>query len=118
MLLDRFRGYDRRLAAADALSEVARLDFDCGDRPALLPFSPVSRGQPVSSADVRPTARAQHACCAGLRPRDAADDRRRAARGPAVVAHLHWLNVVMQSAGSESEARGLLRAFTDDLAGD
>jgi beta-1,4-mannosyltransferase len=117
MLLDRFVGHDPGLAAADALAEVARLDFDGQTRPALLPYSPVSRGNPFQSLlygqlpsaniravpafDLSTTVRIAQALRDG---------------GPAVVAHLHWLNVVMQKASHQGEARAMLDAFVRDLA--
>lgn len=115
MLLDRFRGYDRRLAAADALADVARLDFNSDHRPALIPFSPVSRGNPYQALmyGQLPLHNMRAVPAYDLATTVTIADALR--EGPAVVAHLHWLNVVMQSAANESEARQLLTAFTRDL---
>jgi glycosyltransferase involved in cell wall biosynthesis len=117
MLLDRFVGHDPRLAAADGLAEVARLDFESQEHPALLAYSPVSRGNPFQSLlyGRLPSANIRAVPAFDLSTTVRIADALREG-GPAVVAHLHWLNVVMQKAANQTEARTLLDRFVADLA--
>lgn len=116
MLLDRFVGHEPRLAATDAAAAIARLDFTAESRPALLPYSPVSWGNPFQSLlygalpshNVRDVPAYTLSTTVQLAQAFQRDE-------PKVLAHLHWLNVVMQSATHHDDARGLLDRFIDNL---
>jgi glycosyltransferase involved in cell wall biosynthesis len=115
MFIDRYVGHQRDLAVDDALAQVARLDFGSKHRPVLMPYTPTSHGNPFQALTYSSLPSRNLRAVPAYTMTNAAAITQALQGGPEVLIHLHWLNVVMQSADGTARARHLLEAFVDQL---
>ena len=116
MMLTRPIGRDRRMAFEDSVRLLERLDWSATDMPpSVLAYSPIAWGNPFQSMLYQ----GLHGSSLLPLPADDIDTTLKLARelrGAAqVVAHLHWLNVVMARTSTRGEAESRLNAFVDKL---
>ncbi|MET9022535.1 glycosyltransferase [Actinopolymorpha sp. NPDC004070] len=116
MLITRRLGHEPALATDDAARALAAHDWTRPDG-ALFGYFPVARGNPFQDmlySRLRP---------GGLTPLPTYDLATTgqvasmvAGAGVDFVVHLHWLNFVLAKAPDETDARGRVKAFLDELA--